>query len=127
MHTSYKTLDETFSHLTNSKQNADYQIISDYESLSAITGKMRDAAMLGDWDYLIDLEQQSNQAIAAMKLANAPTTLNAATRQHKIQFIKKILADDAAIRQRTELWMEQLQRIMQNNNQAQRLHQAYGT
>lgn len=102
------------------------QVISNYESLSAITTRMRDAAVHGEWDTLADLEQQCSRHVATMKPADAATTLDETSRQRKIQLIKKILADDAEIRNHTEAWMGQLQRIMQSNRQEQRLHQAYG-
>jgi len=108
------------------KQMGNMQVISNYESLSALTGQMREAAMQGEWDRLVSIEQQCGQQVAAMRPADATAALDEPTRQRKIQLIKKILADDAEIRNRTETWMEQLQRIMQSNRQEQRLQQAYG-
>lgn len=87
---------------------------------------MRDAAMRGEWDQLLGLEQVCNQHVAAMKPVDAATRLDEPARQRKIELIRNILADDAVIRDRTEIWMGQLQRIMQNNRHEQRLHDAYG-
>lgn len=103
-----------------------HQIVTSYESLSAITGQMRDAAIHEEWDQLIGLEQQCSRYVAAMKPLDEVTTLDEPARQRKIQLIKKILRDDAEIRNRTQAWMGQLQRIMQSNRQEQRLQQAYG-
>lgn len=100
-------------------------VISNYESLSVLTGQMREAAVHGEWDQLIGLEQQCSLHVATMKPVDAVATLNEPARQRKIQLIKKILADDAEIRNRTEPWMEQLQRIMYSNRQEQRLQQVY--
>ncbi len=102
------------------------QIVSNYESLSALTSQMRDAAARGEWDQLIQLEQRCSQHVATMKPMDAAVKLDEPARQRKIQLIKKILADDAEIRSRTEMWMGQLQRIIQSNRQEQRLHRAYG-
>lgn len=102
------------------------QVISSYESLSVLTSQMRDAAVHGEWDQLISLEQQCSQHVATMKPVDTVVTLDESARQRKIQLIKKILADDAEIRNHTEVWMGQLQRIMQSNRQEQRLQQAYG-
>lgn len=102
------------------------QVISNYESLSVLTERMREAAIRGDWDQLIGLEQQCSQQIAAMKPADAATVLDEPARQTKINLIKKILANDADIRSRTADWMGQLQRIMQSNRQEQRLQHTYG-
>lgn len=103
-----------------------HQVIANYESLSTLTAQMREAAVRGEWDQLIDLEQQCRQHVAAMKPVDASATLDEPTRQRKVQIIKKILENDADIRSRTVAWMGQLQRVMQSNRQEQRLHQVYG-
>jgi flagellar protein FliT len=112
--------------IIGNSQDAGSQVIMNYESLSAITSLMRDAAMHGEWDQLIGLEQQCSRHVATMKPVDATAKLDEPTRQRKIQLIKKILADDAEIRNRTQTWMGQLQRIIQSNLQEQRLQQAYG-
>lgn len=101
-------------------------VISDYESLSSLTGQMRAAAADGEWDRLIALEQQCSLHVDRMKSAGEKSLPDETARQHKIQLIRKILADDAAIRNRTESWMVQLQGIMQSNRQEQRLSRTYG-
>jgi flagellar protein FliT len=102
------------------------QVISNYESLSALTEQMREAVMRDDWDRLVDLEQQCSRHVADMKPVDASTVLDEPSRQIKVKLIKKILADDADIRSRTAEWMEQLQRIIQSNRQEQRLQHKYG-
>jgi len=101
-------------------------IISNYESLASLTGAMRAAAVGGEWDALVALEQQCSRQVNIMKSADRQTGLDEITRQQKIKLIKKILADDAEIRNLTESWMGQLQRIMQSNRHEQRLNQSYG-
>ena len=103
-----------------------HEVIKNYESLSTLTAQMREAAEQGEWDHLIDLEQQCSRYVAAMKRADAAATLDEPARQRKAQIIKKILEHDADIRSRTVAWMGQLQRIMQSNRQEQRLQQVYG-
>jgi flagellar protein FliT len=87
---------------------------------------MREAAERGEWDQLIDLEQQCSRHVDAMRQADASASLDETARQRKAQIIKKILEHDADIRSRTVAWMGQLQRIMQSNRQEQRLSRAYG-
>lgn len=101
------------------------QVISNYQSLSSITGQMREAAIQGEWDKLILLEQQCSQHVKTMQPVDVAAKLDEPERQQKIGLIKKILADDREIRNRTESWMEQLQSLMHSNRQEQRLHQAY--
>lgn len=100
------------------------QVIDNYEYLSSLTGQMREAAQVGEWDHLIDLEKQCSQRVKQMQAQPAPAT-DEATRQRKVALIKKILADDAEIRSKTEVWMEQLQRIMQSARSERQLRQAY--
>lgn len=102
------------------------QVIASYESLSTLTEQMRDAALQGEWEHLIELEHQCSRQVAAMKPQDEVSALDETSRQRKIQLIRKILADDADIRSRTQAWMGQLQHIMQSNRQEQRLQRAYG-
>lgn len=104
-----------------------HQVIENYESLSALTNQMRSAAEQGEWDALVELEQQCSRKIAEMKPIDASVALDERSRQLKIQLIKKILANDAEIRNRTQAWMGQLQHILQSNRQEQRLQRAYGS
>lgn len=102
-----------------------HEAVGNYETLSVLTGQMRMAAQEGEWDHLIELEQQCSRQVAAMRPADERSMLDETSRQRKIQLIKQILADDADIRNRTQTWMTQLQRIIQSNRKEQRLHQAY--
>ncbi|MBI1175060.1 MAG: flagellar protein FliT [Sideroxydans sp.] len=103
-----------------------HQVIENYESLSAITAKMRDAATHGEWDTLLKLEGECRQRVEIMKAADddAPT-LSETSRQQKAALIRQILADDAVIRSHTEPWMAQLQRVMRNTKVEQRVRQSY--
>jgi len=101
------------------------QVITNYESLSVLTDQMRAAAVNGEWDRLIVLEQQCSEHVETMKPVDSAVALDESSRQAKIRLIKKILNDDKEIRNRTETWMGQLQRIMSSNRQEQRLHHAY--
>lgn len=99
-------------------------IIEDYERLSTITGKMREAAAAGEWDELISLEKRCADAVAALKPRDGMPAEESA-RQAKSALIRKMLADDKAIREQVEPWMRQLERIMQSSRSEQRLHQTY--
>lgn len=98
--------------------------IENYQQLSTITGLMRAAAAEGDWDRLVLLEQECKRKVEEIKPRDA-ISASPAERRQKIALLKKILADDAEIRNRTEGWMEQLQRIMQSSRSEQRLQDAY--
>ncbi len=102
-------------------------VIENYEALSAIMEKMRVAASQGLWNELISLEQQCSQRVQSMKEQDATMSLNESSRLQKAALIRKILADDAEIRNHTQPWMAQLQRIMGSASQERRLQQTYSS
>jgi flagellar protein FliT len=99
-------------------------LLEDYQRLSGITGKMREAAVGGEWDRLVALEQECKLKVEEIKPRDI-IPASSDERAQKLALLKKILADDADIRNRTEGWMEQLQRLMQSNRSEQRLQQTY--
>lgn len=99
-------------------------IVEEYQQLSDITGKMRAAAAAGEWDELIALEKRCTRHVEALKPRDG-VPADEASRQQKASLIRKILADDKAIRESTEPWMRQLERIMQSARSEQRLQQTY--
>lgn len=102
-------------------------VIKNYEFLSSITAQMRVAATLSQWDQLAALEKQCSQHIDVMKTQGVGIPPDESTRLRKVELIHKILADDAEIRNYTEPWMAQLQRIMHSTGQERRLQQTYSS
>ncbi len=101
-------------------------VIDHYQSLASLTRQMREAVDQGEWDKLVELEQQCVRHVANIKLADETAVLNDASRQSEIQLIRKILEDDDYIRNSTESWMAKMKVIMQSQRQEQRLNQSYG-
>jgi flagellar protein FliT len=99
-------------------------LLEDYQRLSGITGQMREAAAGGEWNRLISLEQECKRKVEEIKPRDV-IPADPDERAQKLALLKKILADDADIRNRTEGWMEQLQRIMQSSRSKQRLQHTY--
>jgi len=99
-------------------------VIEAYQSLSAITGQMRAAAASGEWDELIALEKMCANQVAQLKPRDG-VPADESARREKAALIRKMLADDKAIREQTEPWMRQLQQIMQSARSEQRLQNAY--
>jgi flagellar protein FliT len=102
-------------------------VIENYEHLSSLTSQMREAAVQSKWDLLIELEKQCRQRVTSMKALDGSTRLDESTRLRKVALIRKILADDAEIRNQTEPWMAQLQRIIKSVGQERRLLEAYSS
>jgi len=102
-----------------------HPVIENYEYLSSLTAQMREAAVLNKWDHLVELEKQCSQRVASMKAQDANSPLDENTRLRKVALIRKILADDAEIRNCTEPWMAQLKRIIKSVGQERRLLETY--
>lgn len=101
-------------------------VIENYRQLSDIAGLMRETATLGDWDQLVALEQQYSQQLASMKALDL-VPLSASLHLQKVALINKILADDAAIREKAHPRMAELQRFIQSARSEQRIKHAYSS
>ncbi|MCY0914863.1 flagellar protein FliT [Massilia antarctica] len=78
------------------------EVLSMYENIAGLTGKMAVAAKAGDWHGLAHLETQCAQQAAATK--TGVPALDGAPRMRKIDLLKQIMANDRAVREITEPW-----------------------
>ena len=101
------------------------QVLSVYEELVDLTGKMVAAASVSDWDQLAALEGRCATHVQALKDAAAPV-LTGENRARKVRIIRKMLDDDRKIRDLTMPWMAQLSSLISNTRSQSRLVNAYG-
>jgi flagellar protein FliT len=107
--------------------NADTErLLSTYDCLSATTGHMLSAAQSGDWDKLVELERHCAELVSRLSALETDESLPQALRTRKVELIRKVLADDAAIRNITEPWLQQLESMLGANRHSQRLLRSYG-
>jgi flagellar protein FliT len=100
------------------------EILAAFQSISSLTGEMREAARVGEWDRLAGLEH--NCAAIVAQLRDAPSAqLSPDMQRRKVELIHKILADDAEIRAYTEPWIRRVQTLLGDASMARRVHQAY--
>jgi flagellar protein FliT len=86
-------------------------VLSMYENIAGLTSQMALAARANDWDCLSELEHQC--AVEARSMGTGPLpALSGAARLHKLDLLRKILANDREIRSVTEPWMVQLSTVM---------------
>jgi flagellar protein FliT len=86
------------------------EVLSMYENIAALSGRMAVAARDGDFDSLARLETQCALHASATKSGVPP--LEGAQRLRKIDLLKQIMANDRAVRDVTEPWHGQLERAM---------------
>ena len=103
----------------------DPQIIATYEAILAITGQMLGAARDDDWDRLVALEQDCKKLVEQLIADNTGQPLSREFQQRKVEIIRRVLAEDAEIRNITQPWMAQLQNILGSAGRERKLYQAY--
>jgi len=102
------------------------RLLETYDCLSATTGHMLNAARRGDWERLVGLERDCSELVARLSALESDDPLPEALRERKSALIRKVLADDAAIRDITEPWMQRLESMLGANRHEQELLNAYG-
>ena len=85
-------------------------VIEAYEHLAEVTGRMRAAALVEDWDSVIALESECASVYTHLVSIDASAQFDAASLRRKSELICKLLEDDAEIRERMS---GQLARIWQ--------------
>jgi len=88
-------------------------VLSMYENIASLTGKMAAAAQSGDWNGFDSLQAQC--AAQAGAAATGVPALGGAKRLRKIDLLKQIMANDRAVRDVTEPWMGQLDRALRTH------------
>ncbi len=89
---------------------------------SAMLGVARD----GDWDALIDLETQYRAQVDSIKQLDASLPLTEDERARKHAIIRRILADDAAIRDLVVPRLAHLDAMIHSTRRQRALHEVYG-
>jgi flagellar protein FliT len=103
------------------------RLLMAYDRLSHKTGCMLNAAQRGDWEQLVSLEKDCADLVAELSSLETDDELPQTVRTRKLALVRKVLADDAAIRNITEPWMRKLEAMLGANRREQRLLNAYGS
>ena len=101
------------------------EIIGTYESVLAVTGEMLVAARNNEWDRVVEREVECRRLVDHLAAAHAPADLEPEARKRKVEIIRRVLADDAEIRDLTEPWMQRLQHLLTSVGRERKLHAAY--
>ncbi|MBX3648535.1 MAG: flagellar protein FliT [Rhodocyclaceae bacterium] len=97
-----------------------------YESMSALSAQMVEAAAACDWDKLTMLEKDCAGLASALESSDEPVRLSDAERARKGNLIRRILADDAEVRRHAEPWMEQVKLFLGGGVRERTVRRAYG-
>jgi flagellar protein FliT len=102
------------------------ELLNVYEKVAHITAEMLIAAQSNDWELLAQLEDTCGAHISTLREFEGPSELPADLKTKKVAIIKQILADDRAIRDITEPWMQNLTNLMKSSSTSRKLSQSYG-
>ncbi len=94
------------------------QIMQNYQQLSDLSGAMLAAARRGDWDTVISTEQLCARVIGELQSNPQPLPEKGPAQTERMRLLRKILADDAEVRDLAQPWMRELERILRNSRRA---------
>ena len=100
--------------------------LAGYEAIAKVSGRMLGAAKESDWDRFITEERCCRELVAQVQ-ARAEAQLSEAERKRKFALLRRMLADDAEIRNLAEPWMQQLQDMLASSGNHRRLGESYGS
>jgi flagellar protein FliT len=107
-------------------QQAPLDILASYEQLAQVTSRMRDAAVSDDWDSVIALETQCAGLYTQLMAASHQPPQDVVHQRRKAELIRKVLADDAQIRERLSGQLVHIWRLMEGERNVSKLSSAYG-
>ncbi len=87
-------------------------LIAYYEAIERASADMLTAARGGDWNQVIKIEGACVLLISQLQHASRDTQLNAQERQLKVQIMRRILINDAALRNLAEPWLDDLEDVL---------------
>jgi flagellar protein FliT len=102
------------------------RIVERYRRMADASGRMLSAARQDDWDVVCTVEKECAGLIAELSTMGDLAPTDPALRQQKLEFMKRVLADDAEIRLLSQPWLKKLEVLMQTPSTTERLHRAYG-
>ena len=104
----------------------EHEILSRYEAIAQTTCRMLDAARIADWEGLVVHERVCAGLIEELKAAGDDRrSLSREAALRKRQIIRRLLADDAEIRNLTQPWLTKLESILRTGANQRRIDATY--
>ncbi len=103
----------------------DVAVIEVYEAILQVTEEMLRAARRGDWDQLVERERACRTLVDWLRENSDGVALPPAVQERKIEIVRKVLADDAEIRDLTEPQLARLGKMLEGTRREQTVRSAY--
>ena len=89
------------------------QLLDHYEQIAQASQLMLDAARSSDWDEVERQEKLCRSLVASLKAASAGSPLlRPQDNRRRMELLRRMLAADAEIRDRSEPWLRQLEQLI---------------
>jgi flagellar protein FliT len=88
------------------------KLLEYYEAIARASQSMLDAARASDWNEVGRLEQRCRTLIDALNEASVTAPLQPTDNRRRMELLQRILADDAEIRDHSDPWLKQLERLI---------------
>jgi flagellar protein FliT len=95
-----------------------------YEAIGAASRRMLEATRAADWDGLLGAEADCAALIAQLRARAQPPA--PAERQRKDKIIRRVLADDAEIRDRLHPRLAELDALLRGADRRRLVQRSYG-
>lgn len=102
------------------------RVLAFYETMALKSSAMLTAARSDDWDEVARLERDCAAIIAELKAGADAVRLSEHDRERKLACMKRMLEDDAAIRDLAQPWLANLQNLIRSTATQRKLGRAYG-
>ena len=87
-------------------------LLNYYEAIERASADMLDAARAGNWEHVIKLEGACVLLISQLKNAAREQVLSEDENQLKSRIMKRVLVNDAEVRQLAEPWLDDINDLL---------------
>jgi flagellar protein FliT len=102
------------------------QLFQCYESIAQVVRGMLKSAREDDWDAVIDLHQRYNTLVDLLRAVQGRFSFDMAQRARVEDLTRRILADEAQVRERAAPRLARLSALLESNRQTVALQKTYG-
>jgi flagellar protein FliT len=93
-------------------ETPDVTLLNIYAMFAEHSGAMLESAQRGDWDDVVRREKACSQLIDRLRHPTALKPADEDGRQECMHLVRKVLADDAAIRDIAHSWLRELDQTL---------------
>ncbi len=109
------------------RQELEGRIVDRYRRMADASGRMLTAARRDDWDEVCAIEKECARLIAELIEIGDLSPKDPSLRQEKLELVRRVLDDDAAIRLLSQPWLKNLDAMLRSPATAARVNRAYGS